>query len=170
MYTQSFQTANNDRIIFVSCSKGLTSTISNQPTPGVFLQISSSQQYSFVANDFDIIRNHIAPTFSKSSFPTTQPENIVLENIMLEDGRLLVFMQPIIICPTTAEDECLTADIDEFEIYLWGENRDALINDFKANMGFAWDKYACALDEELSEEALEFKKRLLARIQEKPNR
>jgi hypothetical protein len=108
--------------------------------------------------------------FLETQLESIALKDIVLKDVVLEDGRLLVFIEPIVISPTIAEDKCLTADINELEIYLWGEDTDALINDFRANIGFAWDKYACASDEGLSEEALELKKRLLACLQEKPNR
>jgi len=94
------------------------------------------------------------------------PKDIVLKDIVLEDGRRLIFVEPLI-SPNTTEDKCLTADIDKLEIYFCWKDKEALLNDFGAHIGSVWDEEdAGVAAEKLSQEALRLKERLLAYIRE----
>lgn len=84
------------------------------------------------------------------------------------DGTRLLLDPPLLITPHLDPDEeqHFVASIDELGLTLGGRTRDALFEDLAEQLSFVWREYALAAEDELTEDAQELRRKLLARVRE----
>ena len=82
------------------------------------------------------------------------------------DGQTIVVDPPVEITPALDPDtlQWFAASVPELNIEASGRTREELFDDVIEQLRFLWQEYACDGDEKLSEDAIELKRRLLARM------
>lgn len=87
------------------------------------------------------------------------------DEVEVADGRFLLD-PPIVLTPELDADvqQYFVAEVDEFGLSLGGRTRDTLLQDFAEQLNFIWCEYAMADEHELTEDALELRRRLLERV------
>jgi hypothetical protein len=104
---------------------------------------------------------------------SVQPVDVsqaIIAEVAFASGRL-VLSPPVSFDVSLDPDtqQCFLASIPEFGFNIGGLTRDALLQDFEQHLQFAWEEYALADEDELTEDAKALRSELLARVrQENP--
>jgi hypothetical protein len=79
------------------------------------------------------------------------------------NGGIFFLDPPLCVLPCLEADsqQFLIAEIPDLDLFVAGQTRDGLLEDFAAQLAFVWREYALAEEEDLTEDARSLRKRLL---------
>jgi len=85
-----------------------------------------------------------------------------------QEGRILQLIPPLVVEPNLDEEsqQLLVVSDAELDFHVYAQTRETLADDLTAELFLLWDEYAQAGDNELTDVALQLKRKLLIRMQE----
>lgn len=90
---------------------------------------------------------------------------VLLHEIQVDDGTL--FIDPPLTLNPALDGETqqfFVAELEDFNLILSGPTRDALLDDLADQLGFIWREYGEANEDELTDDAIELRRLLRARL------